>query len=171
MLQFNSLRYFSVPPLPDAWKAPTWLTIELGILAGRLYFNFEEYEDLCSFLGVRNRKTGCGTADSDQTFTAKPLSFLQQWLSVRRRGQDFTHTPVGYICQGKTLSAEHPFFRSDAAGTLKDKVDNEISVTTRAMVEELLEASASSDTDTDGFERSRGDDDDDDYDDDDDEID
>ena len=43
MLHFNDPTYQAIPPLPDGWKAPTWLTIELGILGGRLYFEFEEY--------------------------------------------------------------------------------------------------------------------------------
>jgi hypothetical protein len=45
-----------------------------------------------------------------QSFTAKPLTFLQEWLAIRRKGQDFTHTPMGYVCQGKPLVASHPFF-------------------------------------------------------------
>lgn len=43
--------------------------------------------------------------------TARPLSFVQEWLAARRRGQDFTSTPMGFIAQGKTLQDDHPFFR------------------------------------------------------------
>lgn len=45
-----------------------------------------------------------------KSFTKRPLTFLQEWLALRRKGQDFTHTPMGYVCQGKPLSQNHPFF-------------------------------------------------------------
>ena len=141
MLHFNNLGYYAVPSLPNGWKPPTWLTIELGIFAGRLYFEFEEYGDLRKYLGLyqddaaKLPETSDGTAPSTdihgieaaadstadgretnttirqaQSFTANPLTFLQEWLAVRRNGQDFTHTPMGYVCQGKLLMASHPFF-------------------------------------------------------------
>lgn len=49
---------------------------------------------------------------SRASFTAKPLTFLQEWLAgcVRRRGQDFVRTPMGSVCQAKPLKASHPFF-------------------------------------------------------------
>lgn len=139
MLHFNDLRYFTIPPLPDKWRPPNWLTIELGILAGRLYFEFEEYDALCHFLGINlenehlrslngpissskasNLSIDEGAEDQgqasknmivSQSFTAKPLIFLQEWLAIRRKGgQDFSQTPMGYVCQGKPLAAKHPFF-------------------------------------------------------------
>jgi hypothetical protein len=145
MLHFNDLRYYSVPTLPKNWTAPSWLKIELGIFAGRLYFEYEEYPDLCTFLGVREADGKLAEADVDdmvssdeqsaeqsvmeklndevideaekleklpqlQSFTKKPLTFLHEWLAVRRKGQDFAHTPMGYVCQGKPLTANHPFF-------------------------------------------------------------
>lgn len=39
MLHFNGLSYYVLPRLPDGYKAPDWLSIELGIFAGRLYIN------------------------------------------------------------------------------------------------------------------------------------
>lgn len=141
MLHFNGLEYYAVPSLPKGWKAPRWLTIELGIFAGRLYFEFEEYDDLCRFLGLQEvaakpaettdhdiasdelhgaaegttddatNEAGLATkAHRPQSFTKKPLTFLQEWLAVRRKGQDFVHTPMGHVCQGKPLTANHPFF-------------------------------------------------------------
>lgn len=125
MLRFNNLGYYAVPDLPAGWKPPQWLTIELGILAGRLYFEFEEYGDICRYLGIQPSGTAgdvnvtTGEEDTDtaetetqqsQCFTTKPLTFLQEWLAVRRKGQDFTHTPMGYICQRKQLTASNPFF-------------------------------------------------------------
>jgi hypothetical protein len=140
MLHFSNLGYYAVPTLPNGWKPPTWLTIELGILAGRLYFEFDEYSELRKYLGfheddekLAENSDGAvrsiellvtdGAADDTadgaematrarqaQSFTAKPLTFLQEWLAVRRKGQDFSHTPMGHVCQGKLLTASHPFF-------------------------------------------------------------
>jgi hypothetical protein len=50
--QFNNLTYYSVPALPADFRAPTWLRVQLGLIAGRLYFDFDEYKELCSFLGL-----------------------------------------------------------------------------------------------------------------------
>jgi len=150
MLHFNNLTFYAIPTLPDEWKAPTWLTIELGIFAGRLYFEFEEYAGLRKYLGFVDADEGITAKLADltvdrrndtaslipsvddidefatgedgkkvadnvrrsrgQSFTAKPLTFLQEWLAIRRKGQDFVHTPMGHVCQGKALKASHPFF-------------------------------------------------------------
>jgi hypothetical protein len=137
MLHFNDLKYYALPELPKEWKAPSWLSIELGIFAGRLYFEYDEYEDLCQFLGLdktsRIKDKGEDSEPTDgqsseegedsvderavplaegqkQSFTARPLTFLQEWLTIRRKGQDFAHTPMGHVCQAKSLSANHPFF-------------------------------------------------------------
>ena len=150
MLHFDGLDYYAMPDLPTGWQAPTRLKIELGIFAGRLYFQFNEYSDLREYLGlgkgsaklaatIDDPKTSAElfeteeavddiTAEADintraekaQSFTARPLTFLQEWLAVRRKGQDFTHTPMGHVCQGKPLTASHPFFtRRENDGTLK----------------------------------------------------
>jgi hypothetical protein len=113
MLQFNNLNYYSIPPLPNSYKAPTWLKVELGIFAGRLYFEWDEYEEIMSYFGVQlpreegNERTQLASKDA---FATKPLSFLHDWLAIRRKGQDFEHTPMGFITTGKPLSADHPFF-------------------------------------------------------------
>lgn len=149
MLHFNNLAFYAIPTLPVDWKAPNWLKIQLGIFAGRLYFDYDEYTDILKFLGLcgsegtledfmaeidamslaeaQDSSTGVDTTDDEygkvvraegkatakvdpHKFVSKPLTFLQEWLSVRRRGQDFAHTPMGYICQGKPLNSDHPFF-------------------------------------------------------------
>ncbi|KXX81310.1 hypothetical protein MMYC01_201930 [Madurella mycetomatis] len=116
---------------------------KLGLLAGRLYFEWHEYEALCQFLGVTHEYSGSGLPldddeeddDSEQdgddndeemsgnrttphkrqsvnanSFSPRPLTFLQEWLAIRRHGQDFVHTPMGFLTQGKPLYANHPFF-------------------------------------------------------------
>ncbi|KAI9772802.1 MAG: hypothetical protein M1839_002303 [Geoglossum umbratile] len=130
MLHFNNLMYYSLPSLPQNWRPPAWLTIELGIFAGRLYFEFAEYAALTSYLGLADVDLGdVGSIATDEvpvsaggigiegvtrkqirSFTKRPLSFLQEWLALRRKGQDFVHTPMGYVCQGRQLRASHPFF-------------------------------------------------------------
>ena len=55
----------------------------------------------------------------------KMTSFLLEWLSLRRKGQDIMHTPVGYICQGRALDSGHSFFvthplQNGSAGKLCD---------------------------------------------------
>ncbi|CZT03079.1 uncharacterized protein RAG0_09953 [Rhynchosporium agropyri] len=143
MLHFNGLSYYAVPNLPLNWEAPAWLRTELGIYAGRLYFDFSEYSTILAFLGVKETTSKIEEEDIDhlnssegtellkievngidvsihKAFTRKPLAFLQEWLAIRRKGQDFTETPMGYICQGKQLSENHPFFRQrEAEGSKK----------------------------------------------------
>jgi hypothetical protein len=113
MLQFNSLDYYAIPPLPKNFQAPTSLKVELGIFAGRLYFEWDEYEHILSYLGIQGaQEVGDESlqAVQDGAFTAKPLTFLHEWLAVRRKGQDFEHTPMGFITTGKPLFADQPFF-------------------------------------------------------------
>ena len=139
MNHFNRLQYYSIPTLPADWEPPNWLVLELGLFAGRLYFEYHEYHGLRQLLGLRENEvtpidhavasinldgplvdggTTDSTADGERiekatqpkTFTAKPLTFLQEWLAIRRRSQDFAHTPMGHLCQGKPLMATHPFF-------------------------------------------------------------
>ncbi|KAI9733803.1 MAG: hypothetical protein M1818_007070 [Claussenomyces sp. TS43310] len=158
MLHFNRLDYYSVPSLPNRWKAPKRLKTDLGIFAGRLYFDYEEYRDLGEYLAFAEDSEklatmaigslkpfmldGSGESVEDAadehkgeknavqvpSFTARPLTFLKDWLALRRKGQDFVHTPMGYICQGKALTASHPFFTkvesevpSDTSGTEEEQ--------------------------------------------------
>ena len=142
MLHFNYLDYYGHPSIPKGWRAPMWLTVELGIFAGRLYFEYEEYEELLDFLGLHKAASVLSSEHTssiaapleldgvdehceepleepnanDRVPAAKEkpptisLTFLQEWLAVRRKGQDFMHTPMGYVCQGKPLKENHPFF-------------------------------------------------------------
>lgn len=124
MLQFNNLNYYAIPPLPAHFKAPLWLKIELGIFSGRLYFEWEEYQEIMSYLGIQVPKDDDDDVQSEtrEAFAEKPLAFLHEWLAIRRKGQDFEHTPMGFITTGKPLSANHPFFSSaekDEGGNAK----------------------------------------------------
>ncbi|KAH7323576.1 hypothetical protein BKA65DRAFT_511056 [Rhexocercosporidium sp. MPI-PUGE-AT-0058] len=113
MLHFNRLSYYVLPCLPVGYKAPDWLPIELGIFAGRLYIDFPDCSSLTKYLQLEDRfGTKCPQERSKdmRVFSNNPVDFLQEWLTVRRKGQDIMHTPVGYICQGRPLHESHPFF-------------------------------------------------------------
>lgn len=51
------------------------------------------------------------------SFTRKPLHFLQEWLAMRRKGQDCAQTPMGFVCQDRPLLESHPFFGRVAQDT------------------------------------------------------
>ncbi|KAF2123668.1 hypothetical protein P153DRAFT_435751 [Dothidotthia symphoricarpi CBS 119687] len=104
MLHFSALTYYAMPVLPDGHAIPHWLTIELGVFAGRLYMDFEEYARLERYV----KSNGDGKRSGASAM--KEASFLLEWLSLRRKGQDIMHTPAGYVCQGRVLDCGHAFF-------------------------------------------------------------
>jgi hypothetical protein len=109
MLPFSGLRYYSMPALQSEHIIPQSLTTELGIFAGRLYMEYEECAPLVKYIdkASMNRR-------SDAT-TTETISFILEWLSLRRKGQDIMHTPLGYVCQGRPLGVEHAFFATNGA--------------------------------------------------------
>lgn len=134
MLHFNNLDFYTIPALPVGFRAPDWLKAELGLFAGRLYFEWDEYPSLEELFGISADDSegepeeqltaeGHDEAETQDTtkqpapklFASAPLNFMQEWLAVRRRGQDFSHTPMGFIASGKPVVAEHPFFRQEEA--------------------------------------------------------
>ncbi|KAK7909043.1 hypothetical protein PG985_014921 [Apiospora marii] len=153
MVCFNTLKFFSIPPLPESWSAPPELVVELGLFAGRLYFDWDEYPAVCKALAIdesmasKEEFTYTSTehdtsspAEESSTdaasipaldgpaeqksvvqlsptgFTSKPYTFTREWLSVRRRGQDIAHSPMGFIANGKPLHADLPFFQRAREG-------------------------------------------------------
>ncbi|KAF3192372.1 hypothetical protein TWF225_000621 [Orbilia oligospora] len=127
MVQFDTLKFLSIPPLPEGWKPPAKLSVELGIIAGRLYFAFEHSPDLKDYLGLTNEGLEESIMAEAVVFTEKPLSFLQEWLTLKRKGQDFLHTPMGYLCQSKALLKSHPFFKDgtfDEVVVVEKKVED-----------------------------------------------
>jgi hypothetical protein len=113
MLHFNGFSYYVLPRLPEGYTAPDWLSIELGIFAGRLYITFPECTPLRNYLQLADR----AITESSRSRTEhigisikNPVDFLLEWLTTCRKGQDIMHTPMGYICQGRPLYESHPFF-------------------------------------------------------------
>jgi hypothetical protein len=137
-LHFNNLDYCAVPALPRNFKAPTWLKVELGIIAGRLYFEYEEYEAIKTFMGVTDddeNTLGHGSesdevdlptsasegsevlvpgkrvkTNRDVLFTSRPVTFMNEYLTALRKECDITATPMAYVLSGKPLTANHSFF-------------------------------------------------------------
>ncbi|KAF3060564.1 hypothetical protein CFAM422_011134 [Trichoderma lentiforme] len=102
MISFNQLRYYSLPLIPPNATLPAWLKIELGILSGRLYTNYEEWKLMDDYVRGPGR-----------SISINPM-FLHEWLAVRCRAHDILQTPMGYICQGRTATETHPFFAQPA---------------------------------------------------------
>ena len=136
VLTFDTLTLYTVPPLPpNSWHAPTWLVRDLGIFAGRLYFNYhDQAHALYQALGLpppplasssqttmANDVTELDHLESqlplddalppnpeetkpdDGPFCQNPLLFMQEWLAIRRKGQDFSQSMMGQLIRGSRL--------------------------------------------------------------------
>ncbi|KAF5023718.1 hypothetical protein F66182_4222 [Fusarium sp. NRRL 66182] len=121
MWRFNMLDYFTIPTRDTKPTFPPWLPVEIGVLAGRLYFDYSEYAYLTSWLGISQDELPEDVPDaaSQETvplarglFVDQPLKFLLEWLTYRRQTQDIMHTLMGYVCQRKKLDTRHSFFTS-----------------------------------------------------------
>lgn len=115
MLHFADLSYFVLPRFPEGHSAPAWLSREVGIFAGRLYIDFHEYAPLIQYLRLEDKtdtETLCGSQRHIGIPAKNSVDFLLDWLTACRKGQDITHTPMGYICQRRVLRKDHPFFVS-----------------------------------------------------------
>ena len=125
MLAFDTLRLYTVPRLPAQWRAPAWLVRDLGIFAGRLYFDFKDQSHaVYQALGLPPPASGDGDLSTELTemdlwhelpfgdlqeetkdgpFCENPLLFMQEWLAIRRKGQDFSQSMVGQLIRGGRL--------------------------------------------------------------------
>ena len=133
MLVFDTLTLYTVPRLPANWRAPAWLVRDLGLFAGRLYFDYKtQSQAVYRALGLQ--PPASSTIDDDRPvepltemdlwhelpfgdapppradedgkegpFCKDPLRFLQEWLAVRRKGQDFSQSMVGQLIRGRRL--------------------------------------------------------------------
>jgi hypothetical protein len=95
---FHQLDYFAIPPLPEGWKAPYWLKVELGILGGRLYFDYSEYANILSYFALLEpRPVDVDVCDRNdpaddeevaervgesatEAFAKYPVQFMNDWL-------------------------------------------------------------------------------------------
>jgi hypothetical protein len=72
MLHFNQLDYYAMPTLPADFQAPVWLRVEMGLFAGRLYLEWDEYYQLLEYLGLDENLSQHPEKDA---FAKKPLTF------------------------------------------------------------------------------------------------
>ncbi|KAL8731663.1 MAG: hypothetical protein Q9166_003242 [cf. Caloplaca sp. 2 TL-2023] len=96
----SSIGSSSQHPLPGASGAwnnlSTIIRQELHLFAGQLYFStFEEYEHVVKALAA-----GPGSE------TAAPLSFIREWIGIRRKGQNYLQTHIGQVASGRVLHKE-----------------------------------------------------------------
>lgn len=89
-------------------------TIRARYSAGSLYFDYLDYHLILQHLqcdaSSHISENGGDGYNQATSMTRNTLAFLGEWLSICRQGQDITHTPMGYICQGWPLRSDHPFF-------------------------------------------------------------
>ncbi|KAI0809453.1 hypothetical protein GGR55DRAFT_175773 [Xylaria sp. FL0064] len=95
MVHFNRLDFYSYPELPAGHSIPERIRIELGILAGRLYVDRDEWKTMAEYVK--------GTGSDLEQITADPAAFLLEWLSIRCKTVNILYTPMGYICTGRKM--------------------------------------------------------------------
>jgi len=114
MLCFDTMDFYTVPALPHGWSAPKWLVRALGLFAGRLYFTFAEYDAMAEYLNFQyqsgTQETGARPVARVQPFCQRPIPFVTGWTQIRRNDQDFTQTPMGFLCRSRPLTSDHVFF-------------------------------------------------------------
>lgn len=121
MLNFNGFQYYSLPELPTNHKFPEWFRFELGVLSGRLYVDSAEWDRLSHYLRPPSKTVDGITEgiaamrpneDASAPFAKDTATFLLEWLTLRRKTQDVSQTPIGYICTGRPLGGNHSFRES-----------------------------------------------------------
>ncbi|OKL58449.1 hypothetical protein UA08_06149 [Talaromyces atroroseus] len=117
LLSLDELNLYPVSKNVTTFHIPTVLRIQLNLFAGQLYISsYDEYRQMCDFLGVLSTKTPSGyvvAADgfvmamdkpSTTSFTKSPLKCLRTLISqMRKDGQEIGKTHVGKILDGKLL--------------------------------------------------------------------
>lgn len=117
LLSLDDLNLYSVSKTVTAFHIPTVLKIQLNLFAGQLYMSsYDEYRQLCDFLGVLSSATPDGyvvgadgfimamNKPSTTKFTKSPLKCLRILISqMRKDGQEIGKTHVGKILDGNLL--------------------------------------------------------------------
>lgn len=118
------LKLFAEPSLPEGYSLPTTTLLEIHVLAGSTYLDFDlcqalkQYLDVIAededveMMDVADAEDGmamaCRVEQAD--FAEDPADFLLNWLALRHSG-DIHHTPVGKVCLGEHLSRDMSIFR------------------------------------------------------------
>lgn len=116
---FGNLDFHSTPPMPTGFKAPTWLTVQLGLIAGRLYFEWHEYQELRGFLGL----TDDDLIDGDEAVEMDDTSSEEEFAITGDDDVEKDDTDVSESTNKIERSAGKRIVSGGAkSGTEKDKV-------------------------------------------------
>jgi hypothetical protein len=132
----DKLNLYSIPTSSRKIEIPTAVRVQLNLFAGQLYISsYEEYQEICDFLGVASVPTRDGlivapdgfiTAGNKQPrFAQSPLKFFKLLISqIRNDGQEINKTHVGKLLDGKLLG------RGDSEATHKTNMAIDLSFRT-----------------------------------------
>ncbi|KAF5639084.1 hypothetical protein F52700_4254 [Fusarium sp. NRRL 52700] len=153
LLEVGILDYYPVPTPKTELVIPSWLSIEIGLMAGRLYLPYNQYTQLRSCLKVDERvEPSMIMVDAHRSrkhilpnfgiLNPQSLSkFLSEWISYRSRSSDITLTPMGYLVENRDLPDNHPFFTPQ----LKSRIAETIPVAVHGVPIKNAEAQDSND--------------------------
>ncbi|KAI0505809.1 hypothetical protein F5B22DRAFT_626391 [Xylaria bambusicola] len=86
MVQFNYLDFYAYPELPTGFHIPKQIKVKLGILAGCLYVDEDEWKVVAEYI--------MGIANDSNKIVANPAAFVLEWLTVRCKTEHVAH-PYG----------------------------------------------------------------------------
>lgn len=120
----DNLLLYTIPAVPQHWRVPQLLTIQLNLFSGQLYFSsFDEYKAVCEMLGLDWNGGGqgghvrtdgfvepmfrCADSQAGCTFRHSPVGFLKVFLSkVRRDCKSIDKTHMGKLLNAVLLREE-----------------------------------------------------------------
>ncbi|QBZ56801.1 hypothetical protein PoMZ_01717 [Pyricularia oryzae] len=120
----DNLLLYTIPAVPQHWRVPQLLTIQLNLFSGQLYFSsFDEYKAVCEMLGLDWNGGGqgghvgtdgfvkpmfrCANSQAGYTFRHSPVGFLKVFLSkVRRDCKNINKTHMGKLLNAVLLKEE-----------------------------------------------------------------
>ncbi|KAI9890486.1 MAG: hypothetical protein M1814_003970 [Vezdaea aestivalis] len=123
--KLQNLSFCAIPPTSTVWTPPSYL-LHLHLFAGLLYLeSYEEYLRICRFLGIcfhptshqfdvesdgfvspKIRREFDPIMFTECPFTTSPVDFVQELLSMRRKGQNFRKSHLGRVLEGEMLTEE-----------------------------------------------------------------
>ncbi|KAK8856364.1 hypothetical protein PGQ11_012276 [Apiospora arundinis] len=78
------MSFYTIPSLPTGYEYPRWLSLEVGIFAGRLYLDFESWTMIAKQLQDGSIKDD-GKHEPGKLVARDPRGFLLDWLTFRRQ--------------------------------------------------------------------------------------
>ncbi|KAM0261275.1 hypothetical protein ACHAQJ_002306 [Trichoderma viride] len=114
----ESLKLYTIPPLPENWHLPSRLRILLNLFSGQLYINSQDdYYEVCKLLNLSHKSTEDGVTvgpdgfiisqpNDTHEFKKSPIMFLETLLSIRWHSDINDKTHWGKILKGGLLEEE-----------------------------------------------------------------